>query len=84
MPTSGSSSVNETRGPLQDDIYDIDEGNEADTEDNDTVNHNHATQTAQDEANAQGNDISALNVASQFITSYYAFTKNKRETTLFI
>lgn len=39
MPTSTSGSVSESRGPLQDDIYDIDEGNEADTEDNDAANH---------------------------------------------
>ncbi|XP_067943712.1 selenocysteine insertion sequence-binding protein 2-like [Watersipora subatra] len=39
VPTSASGSVSESRGPLQDDIYDIDEGNEADTEDNDAANH---------------------------------------------
>lgn len=36
---SAGSSVSDNRGPLQDDIYDIDEGNEADTEDNETMNH---------------------------------------------
>lgn len=51
MPTSTSSSVNESRGPLQDDIYDIDEGNEADTEDNDAVNHTPSAQ--QQNNNAQ-------------------------------
>ena len=43
---SGSSSVSDNRGPLQDDIYDIDEGNEADTEDNDTLNHRSASQAS--------------------------------------
>lgn len=38
MQNAASSSTTESRVPLQDDIYDIDEGNEADTEDNDSNN----------------------------------------------
>ena len=64
MPTSASSSVNESRAPLQDDIYDIDEGNEADTEDNDAVNHTTSAQLdtniSQEETTSQTNDSSTI------------------------